>query len=175
MAVLIPVSGLLTDRFGPKRIYAIGIAAYGIAVFPVFALFGTRNIWLYALATARGVRRHPRAVLRRQGTLYASLYPARIRYTGLSTVYQLSGVYASGLTPLILTALIGAAGGTPWLACGYLVVTAAISVVATLLLETDTADGAVATTALCGGPRPGSDRRSDRAARRCCPADRRSR
>ncbi len=67
MAVLIPVSGLLTDRFGPKKIYAAGIAAYGVAVFPVFALFGTRNIWLYALGTAGGVRRHPRVVLRRGG------------------------------------------------------------------------------------------------------------
>jgi hypothetical protein len=38
-----------------------------------------------------------------QGTLYASLFPTRIRYTGLSTVYQVSGIYASGLTPLILT------------------------------------------------------------------------
>ncbi len=70
-----------------------------------------------------------------QGTLYASLYPARVRYTGLSTVYQLSGVYSSGLTPLILTALIGATGGSPWLACGYLVATAIISVVATLALK----------------------------------------
>jgi hypothetical protein len=70
-----------------------------------------------------------------QGSLYASLFPARIRYTGLSTVYQLSGVYASGLTPLILTALIGAAGGTPWIACAYLVVTAVIAVAATLALK----------------------------------------
>lgn len=53
----------------------------------------------------------------------------------MSTVYQLSGVYSSGLTPLILTALIGAAGGTPWLACGYLVGTAIVSIVATLALK----------------------------------------
>ena len=50
-------------------------------------------------------------------------------------MYQLSGVYASGLTPMILTALIAVGGGTPWLACGYLVATAVISVVATLLLR----------------------------------------
>jgi hypothetical protein len=43
-----------------------------------------------------------------QGTLYASLFPTRIRYTGLSTIYQVSGIYASGLTPLILTSLIAA-------------------------------------------------------------------
>src|SRR3546814_7214138 len=58
-----------------------------------------------------------------QGTLYAALFPTRIRYTGLSTVYQLSGVYSSGLTPLILTTLIALGGDAPWLACGYLVAT----------------------------------------------------
>jgi MFS family permease len=135
MAVLLPVSGLLTDRFGPKKVYATGITAYAVAVFPVFAVFDTRNIWLYALAMLVVFGVIHALFYGAQGTLYASLFPARIRYTGLSTVYQLSGVYASGLTPLILTALIGAAGGSPWIACTYLVTTAAISVVATLLLK----------------------------------------
>lgn len=61
-------------------------------------------------------------------TAAASLFPAPIRYTGLSTVYQLSGVYVSGLTPLILAALTGVAGGAPWIACAYLVGSAIISV-----------------------------------------------
>jgi len=135
MAALLPVSGLLTDRFGAKRIYAIGIAAYAVAVFPVFALFGAKDIVLYALAIILVFGVIHALFYGAQGTLYASLYPARLRYTGLSTVYQLSGVYSSGLTPLILTALIGAAGGSPWLACGYLVATAIISVIATLALK----------------------------------------
>ena len=135
MAILLPVSGMLTDRFGAKRVYATGIAAYGLAVFPVFALFGTKNIALYAVAMLVVFGIIHALFYGAQGTLYASLFPARIRYTGLSTVYQLSGVYASGLTPLILTALIGAAGGAPWIACTYLAATAAISVAATLALK----------------------------------------
>lgn len=134
MAALLPVSGLLTDRYGAKRVYATGIAAYGVAVFPVFALFGTKDIALYAVAMLVVFGVIHALFYGAQGTLYASLFPARIRYTGLSTVYQLSGVYASGLTPLILTALIGAAGGAPWIACGYLAGTAVISVAATLAL-----------------------------------------
>ncbi len=70
-----------------------------------------------------------------QGTLYASLYPTEIRYTGLSVVYQFSGIYASGVTPMILTALIAVGGGTPWLACGYLAATSVVSVVATALIR----------------------------------------
>ncbi|PRC55677.1 MFS transporter, partial [Mycobacterium sp. ITM-2017-0098] len=49
MAALLPVSGLLADRYGPNRIYTIGIAAYAVAVFPVFALFGTKDIAWYAV------------------------------------------------------------------------------------------------------------------------------
>ncbi|NLU84633.1 MFS transporter [Rhodococcus sp. HNM0569] len=136
MAALLPVSGLLTDRFGARRVYTVGIAAYGVAVFPVFALFGTENLAWFTVAMVLVFGVVHAVFYGAQGTLYASLYPARIRYTGLSVVYQFSGIYASGLTPMILTALIAAAGGTPWLACGYLVVTAAISVVATSLIRT---------------------------------------
>lgn len=135
MALMLPVSGRLTDRFGARAIYATGITTFGLAVFPVFALFGTRNIAWYGagMVLAFGII-HP-WFYGAQGTLYASLFPTRIRYTGLSTVYQLSGVYASGLTPLILAALIGAGHGSPWYACGYLVATAVISVGATVLLK----------------------------------------
>jgi len=135
MAVLLPVSGRLTDRFSPKAVYGTGIAAYGLAVFPVFALFNTASLAAYGVAMVVVFGIIHAWFYGAQGTLYASLFPTRIRYTGLSTVYQLSGVYASGLTPLILTALIAATGGKPWLACGYLVGTAAISVIATALLE----------------------------------------
>ena len=135
MAALIPVSGLLADRYGPKRVYASGIAAYALAVFPVFALFGTGSLTAFAIGMVLVFGVVHAWFYGAQGTLYASLFPTRIRYTGLSAVYQLSGVYSSGLTPLILTALIAAAGGSPWLACGYLVLTGVISVAATLALR----------------------------------------
>jgi MFS family permease len=141
MAVLLPVSGLLTDKFGGRRVYATGIAAFGLAVFPVFALFDTRNIAVYAIAMLLVFGVIHAWFYGAQGTLYASLFPARVRYTGLSTVYQLSGVYASGITPLILTALIAAGHGTPWLACGYLAAVAGVSVIATLLLRPMHQDG----------------------------------
>jgi MFS family permease len=135
MAVLLPVSGMLVDRFGARIVYGTGIAAYAVAVFPVFALFNTGSLVAYTIGMVVVFGIIHAWFYGAQGTLYASLYPTRVRYTGLSTVYQLSGVYASGLTPLILTALIAVGGKTPWLACGYLVATAVISVIATWLLR----------------------------------------
>ncbi|MBD0863443.1 MHS family MFS transporter [Gordonia sp. zg691] len=137
MAALLPISGMLTDRYGAKRIYLIGIAAYGVAVFPVFALFGTANLLWFTVGLVIVFGIVHALFYGAQGTLYASLYPTPVRYTGLSVVYQFSGIYASGLTPLILTALIGAASGSPWPAAGYLVLTAIISVVATALIRRD--------------------------------------
>lgn len=135
MAVLLPFSGALTDRYGARRVYTIGIAAYGLAVFPAFGLFGTENLVLFAVAMVIVFGVVHALFYGPQGTLYASLYPTEIRYTGLSVVYQFSGIYASGVTPMILTALIAVSGGSPWLACGYLVFTAVISVVATALIR----------------------------------------
>jgi MFS family permease len=135
MAVLLPVSGALTDRYGARRVYLIGVALYGLAVFPAFALFGTKNLVWFGLAMIIVFGVVHALFYGAQGTLYSSLYPTGTRYTGLSFVYQFSGIYASGVTPMILTALIAAIGGAPWLACGYLVATAVISVFATALIR----------------------------------------
>jgi MFS family permease len=135
MAVLLPVSGALTDRFGARRVYLAGVACYGVAAFPAFALFGTRNLIWFGLAMIVVFGVVHALFYGAQGTLYSALYPTGTRYTGLSFVYQFSGVYASGVTPMILTALIAAVGGAPWLACGYLVATAVISVFATALIR----------------------------------------
>jgi MFS family permease len=135
MAVLLPVSGALTDRFGARRVYLVGVTCYGLAAFPAFALFGTKNLVWFGLGMIVVFGIVHALFYGAQGTLYSSLYPTRTRYTGLSFVYQFSGIYASGVTPMILTALVAAAGGTPWVACAYLVATAVISVVATALIR----------------------------------------
>ncbi len=109
--------------------------AYTVSVYPVFVLFGTASLLWFTVGLVVVFGVVHALFYGAQGTLFASLYPTPVRYTGLSVVYQFSGIYASGLTPLILTALIGAGHGTPWIAAGYLVATGLISVVATKLIR----------------------------------------
>jgi hypothetical protein len=67
-------------------------------------------------------------------TLFAELFDTGVRYTGMSLVFQGSGIYASGLTPVFLTALFAAGGGSPWWAAAFLVATAVVTVGALLAM-----------------------------------------
>jgi hypothetical protein len=50
----------------------------------------------------------------------------------MSLAFQGGGIFASGLTPLILTSLLAVGGGAPWLAAGYLALAGVVSAVAAL-------------------------------------------
>ena len=46
------------------------------------------------------------AVYGPEAALFCELFDAKVRYTGISFVYQFSGIFASGITPIIATALL---------------------------------------------------------------------
>ena len=62
-----------------------------------------------------------------EAALFAELFPTRVRYTGISFVYQFSGIFASGLTPIIATALLKQSDGSPWTICMYILFAGMIS------------------------------------------------
>lgn len=127
--VLIPVYGHLSDRFGRKPIYAAGTVFFGLFVAPSFLLINTgQTIWIWiSMVIALGVL-YP-AIYAPLAAFWSELFDTRFRYTGIGCVYQFSGVFASGLTPVIAASLVAYAGGTPWLFVGYMVVVTVISLV----------------------------------------------
>ncbi|WP_086558978.1 MFS transporter [Streptomyces africanus] len=131
MAVLIPVSGAVVDLRGARAVYITGMAAFSVSVFPAFWLFGTGGTWAFAAALVVTLGIVHAWFYGAQGTLFAALFATPVRYTGMSFVYQVSGVFASGITPLIMTALLALGSGSPWWACGYLALTGLVSVWAT--------------------------------------------
>ena len=135
LAVLIPVFGRYADRWTPRRTYALGAAIYAASVYPAFLAFQTRDPLLAGVVIVLLLGVVHAVIYAPQGTFYAQLSPVRVRYSGMSFIYQFSGIYASGLTPLIVTALLAAGGGSPWLACGYLALTGVIGAVASLAVR----------------------------------------
>ena len=132
--VLIPIYGRLSDRVGRKPVYNTGVILTAALAFPVFWLIQTGEryvIWL-AIAVALGVVYM--AVYAPLAAFWAELFDTRVRYTGVGSVYQFSGIFASGLTPLIGTLLINANDGRPWYFATYMVVAAGVSLVCAKLL-----------------------------------------
>jgi hypothetical protein len=74
------------------------------------------------------------AVYGPEAALFCELFDAKVRYTGISFVYQFSGIFASGITPIIATALLKTGGGQPWLICLYVLFAGVVSAVCAMLI-----------------------------------------
>ncbi len=130
--ILIPLMGLLSDKIGRKRMYAVSVMLLGAFIVPWFMLLDTGATWGIMLATviAFGVLWAPiTAVL---GTLCSEIFHARVRYTGITLGYQLGAALAGGTAPLIATGLLAHSSGDWTPVAWYLAVTVAISLLAIL-------------------------------------------
>jgi metabolite-proton symporter len=151
MAVLIPIFGALSDRVGRRRLFGIGTIITGVIAYPAFAAISTAQTALVASAIVVALGICYPVMYGPQAAFYAEMFPARVRCTGISFVYQFSGIFASGLTPLILAWLIDVNDGGHRLVALYLIIAAAISAVCTFavrprdLRRTDEEDAAALT------------------------------
>lgn len=134
MIFFIPYWSRLSDRIGRRKVFGAGVVATGILAYPAFWLMGqgVSVAWL-GVAIPFGIAYA--AVYGPEAALFSELFDTRVRYTGISLVYQFSGIFASGLTPIIATALLLKGGGMPWLVAGYMVIVAAISLVSLIAMR----------------------------------------
>lgn len=135
MVFFIPMYGKLTDRYDRRKLFSLGVVIITTATYPAFLLLGTAttSVVVITIVIVLGVL-YP-MMYGPQPSLYAELFPTRVRYSGISVVYQLSGIVASGLTPLILTYLLSAAGGEISMIMAYIFAVGLISTVSTLAIR----------------------------------------
>jgi MFS transporter, MHS family, shikimate and dehydroshikimate transport protein len=127
MIVMLPICGRLSDRIGRRRMFGIAGLLIGVLSFPAFWLMGQQSTLLTTIAIAVPFAFIYPAVYGPQAALFSELFDTRVRYSGISFVYQFSGIFASGLTPIIATALLPLDGDKPWLICLYILVVSCIS------------------------------------------------
>ncbi|MEG9249603.1 MFS transporter [Arthrobacter sp. Soc17.1.1.1] len=101
--------GILSDRIGRVRTFQIGYALIFVWMIPMFMLIDTRSIWAYGIAIfvltiGLGLSYGP------MSAMYAEMFPANVRYSGIGIGYALGAILGGAFAPLIAEALLAQTG-----------------------------------------------------------------
>jgi MFS family permease len=126
-------AGWISDRIGRRTTYIIGWILQLVGVFTLFPLVNTGDIGLLFLGLAiltvgLGFTYGP------QAALYSELFPASIRFSGVSISYAIGAILGGAFAPTIAAALVAATGSTTAVAF-YLAGMTLLGLIATLLLR----------------------------------------
>jgi len=132
MAIGIALAGIWADRSSPARVLSWGcmgaviaglVLAPGLGSGSLAIIFASLSFALFVMGFVYGPL----------GAWLPSLYPARVRYTGVSLAFNLAGIIGGGLTPVVAQAL--AQRGGLMLVGLYLAGASLLSLVALVLLK----------------------------------------
>lgn len=126
-------AGFVSDRIGRRTTYIAGWILQLVGVFLLFPLVNTGNIWLLFLGLAiltigLGFTYGP------QAALYSELFPASIRFSGVSISYAIGAILGGAFAPTIATWLVQQTGSTTAVTW-YLAGMTMLGLIATLLLR----------------------------------------
>ncbi|NLD08511.1 MAG: MHS family MFS transporter [Xanthomonadaceae bacterium] len=127
------LAGYWSDKIGRRNIYLIGWIVQFIGVFALFPLvnIGTWQSVLSALCLLSvGIGLTYGA----QSAFYAELFPASIRFSGVSISYAIGAIIGGAFAPMIAKWLIAATGSTESVVV-YLTIMTGLGLISTLLLK----------------------------------------
>ena len=137
MCPFILVAGRLADRFGRGRVYGISSLLCGISIFPSFWIMEASggNLLLIAIAIIIPLSIFYAGVFGPEAALFSDLFPAKVRYTGISICYQFPGFLVAGIVPGLCTYFMKVADGDPVYVCLYTMLAAATSAVSAFIVQ----------------------------------------
>jgi MFS family permease len=127
------LGGRLGDRIGRVRTFQLGYVGLALWAVPMWFLIDSGSIaWFFVaalvLSLPLGITYGP------QAALYAEMFPARVRYSGVSVGYALGSILGGAFAATIAQGIVTATGKS-WLIGVYLVVLSAISFAAASLVR----------------------------------------
>lgn len=127
----VPLVAMLADRIGRRRVLLFGAVYMAAIAFPFFWLLDTGQPWAILLAMALIVTIGHAVTYSAVAGFLAEMFDARLRYTGVSTAYQVGGMITSGPAPFVAAALF-AAFASSWPISAYIVASCVVTFLALL-------------------------------------------
>ncbi|WP_196837211.1 MFS transporter [Zhihengliuella flava] len=127
------VTAVASDRWGRVRVYQIGHVVLALTIFPLFWLLNTGQIEMFYLgltlfALGLGGTYGP------QAALYSEMFPASIRFSGVSISYAIGSIIGGAFAPTIAAFLVQQTGTTTSVSF-YLLALTVVSLVAVSLIR----------------------------------------
>ena len=124
------VFGALSDTIGRKQTFAVGYVGSILWAIPTWLLIDSGDAFLFALAVViLGVLLG--ATYGPQSALYAEMFPAQVRLSGVSIGYAIGSVIGGAFAPMIAALLLDATGTSMSIGI-YIAVISVISLIAVL-------------------------------------------
>ena len=127
--IVIPLAGRLSDRFGRRPVFAVGAAVSLVTALPIFTMIDTGLAPLIWLSIVLGWALGACVMFGGEAAFFAEMFPARVRYTGISIVYQLGVLPSGAIAPIVAVGLVSATGQS-WPVAVFVMVAAAIALIA---------------------------------------------
>ena len=126
-------AGVISDKIGRKNTYITGWIAFLAVIFVLFPMVNTGSVWMLFLGLAlfaigNGLTYGP------QAAYFAELFPASIRFSGVSIAYAIGAILGGAFAPMISEALVTFTGTSTSVAF-YIAGVMCIAFVATMLLR----------------------------------------
>ncbi len=125
--VFILIAGTLSDVYGRRAMYGLGVAAAAAWLWALFPMLDSGSELIIVVAFATGLSVHA-FMYGPQGAFIAEQFPVQVRYAGSSIAYTFAGVFAGGLAPLAFTKIYQVSQQT-----GPIVVYAGVALVITIV------------------------------------------
>ena len=110
----IPLFGRLSDSLGRRVVFIGGAIFMAAFAWPLFLMVNTGSATMLALGLSIMMVLGHAPVYSTLAAFYAELFPAHVRYSGISIGYQSAGIILGGFMPLIASSLILWTGGNAW-------------------------------------------------------------
>lgn len=126
--VTIPISAILSDKYGRRNVLLVIAAAMLVCVYPIFNMFADADIHTVAIAQILfaclvGLYLGP------MPAVLVELFPTAIRFTGMALSYNFAATLFGGTTPMVSVWLIDATGNNLAIAY-YVMICNVLSIVA---------------------------------------------